>query len=145
MKILLDTSVIVEIDRGNEKVVRLLKRLREQEEDLLVNSITVTETLLGPFLCRNVKEATFKVKEILEQFIRKDIDGETAETAATLFAYLTKENKKDWVEYPDVLIAATFFATRCDALLTLNKKDFLIFPGLKNKVFTPEEFEKQMK
>lgn len=142
-RVLLDTSVIIELERLNEPALSLVKELMRKKEDLCISVITVAELQAGCHLQRDSKKALSGAKEILGQFVWKNIDGETAETLATLYSYLIREKKQNSIEYQDVLIAATFLASRCDFLLTLNKKDFLVFPGLKDKVFTLEEFEKQ--
>ena len=145
MRLLLDTSVIIELERLNEPATSLIKKFMEKKDDIYVSVITVAEIQTGAHLQKDSKKALLGAKEMLGQFVWKNVDGETAEHTATLYAYLIREQKQESIEYQDVLIAATFLASHCDAILTLNKKDFLAFPGLKDKIFTPEEFEKQMK
>ncbi len=143
MKILFDTSILVEVDRHNAEVAHLLRKLAEKRYEFIISTITVAEILTGPYLCREVREAAITAKEILNQFEWKEIDGETAEFTAKLYSYLILSKKQHEIEYPDVLIAATFFSARCDAIITLNKKDFLLFPQLQGKVYTPEEFKEK--
>lgn len=139
MKILCDTSILVEIDRHNESVVRLLKSYLEKDHELVISTITVAEILTGAFLNRKSKDAVLTAKEILNQFTWIAIDSETAETAAELSAALFIDKKQDHVEYQDVLIAASALRANADILLTLNKKDFVLFSSLKDKIHTPEE------
>lgn len=143
MKILCDTSILVEIDRHNETVVQLLQREVEQGKELVISMVTVAEILTGSYLRKDVTTAVITAKEVLNQFLWKEMDGDVAEYCAKLYAYLLLEKKEKVVEYPDVIIAATFLATKSDVLLTLNKKDFLLFPQLENIVFTPEERAKK--
>ena len=140
MKILFDTSIIVEIDRHNSSVIKALKEWTEEGHELLVSTITVSEILTGSYLRKDINVSVLTAKEILNQFIWHEINGETAEKAAKLFSYLIIEKKLESIEYPDVLIGASFLSSGSDALITLNKKDFMILPGLKDKVFTIEEF-----
>lgn len=142
MKILVDTSIIVEIDRHNKEAVAFLQKLVEKNHELIISTVTVAEILTGAHLCRETKTAFLKVKEILNQFDWIEVDGTVAERAAELSAFLWLQNKHESVEYQDVLIAATARATYADALITLNKKDFIVFPDMKNKVYTPQEYGK---
>ena len=139
MKLVVDTSVLVEIDRHNEQTIRLLQKLAEREE-LLISTVTVAEILTGAHLRKDASLAILKAKEVLNQFLWISVDGEVAERVAKLYAFLLFEKKEKSIEYPDVLIAATFLSVRGDILLTLNKKDFQAFPHLKEQVFTPDEF-----
>lgn len=145
MKILLDTSIIVDIDRNNTSVVSLLKKIVEKGDEFVISTVTVAEILTGSYLRRDAKEAVQKAKEVLNQCQWKNVDGETAEKIAQLYSLLLVEKKEQQIEYPDVIIAATFFTSHCDILLTRNKKDFVLFPILKEKVFTPEEFVQYLK
>ncbi|MBI2675061.1 MAG: type II toxin-antitoxin system VapC family toxin [Candidatus Aenigmarchaeota archaeon] len=143
MKILVDTSVIVEIDRGNESVTSLLKSLVKANTELVISTVTVSEILAGSYLTKDVRKAVMTAKEVLNQFLWVDLDGEVAEKTAQLLAYLLSEKRT--IEYQDIVIAATFFTTRSDYLLTLNRKDFLAIPALNKKVYAPDEFRKIIK
>ncbi len=139
MKVLLDTSVIVEIDRQNEQVVRLLQQAVQKGAELVVSTVTVAEILTGSYLRKDVRAAVLTAKEVLNQFAWIDVSGEVADAAAKLTAFLITE--KRMIDYPDILIAATFLAANCDALLTLNRKDFIVFPNLKSRVYSPTEYQ----
>ena len=84
-----------------------------------------------------------KAKEVLNQFLWHEVNGDVAEYCAKLYAYLLVEKKEKSIEYPDVIIAATFLSSKSDFLLTLNKKDFIVFPQLRHVVYTPDEFAKR--
>ena len=58
MKILVDTSIIVEIDRGNKEVTNLLKKILENHE-LIISTITVGEILTGSYLSQLPNRSTF--------------------------------------------------------------------------------------
>ncbi len=143
MRLLFDTSILVEIDRQNEQVVTLLKKWVQEGKELVISTITVAEILTGSYLHRDIRTAVLTAKEVLNQFTWLELDGEIAETTAKLYAYLLLEKKEKSIEYPDVLIAATALAHNCDAIITLNKKDFCLFPHIKEKIYTPNEFEKR--
>lgn len=144
MKLLFDSSIIVEIDRQNEQVVTLLKNLVENKHELIISTITVSEILTGSYLRKDSEEAVIKAKEVLNQFNWKDFDNECAENSAKLFSFLIIEKKEKSVDYPDVLIASTFLTLNCDYLITLNKKDFIIFPKIKDFVLDYKELEKKI-
>ncbi|HLC70971.1 MAG TPA: type II toxin-antitoxin system VapC family toxin [Candidatus Nanoarchaeia archaeon] len=143
MKFLIGTSIIVEIDRHHEDTIQFLQDLVEKKEELIISMATVTEILTGSYLRRDANIAVLRAKEILNQFLWKDFEGETAEIAAKLVSYLLLEKKM--IEYPDIIIAATFVSTKSDYLITLNKKDFIVFPHIKNQVYTPQEFMEKNK
>ena len=145
MKIFFDTTILVDVDRNKQDTINLLKNLVKEKHELVISTITVTEILTGSNLRRDSKESTLKAKAILNQFTWQEIDGETAEIAAKLLAQLIVEKKQESTEYPDVLIAASYFSAQCNTFITLNKKDFTLIPQLKNSVYTPEEFEKKYK
>ncbi|MBI3412650.1 MAG: type II toxin-antitoxin system VapC family toxin [Candidatus Aenigmarchaeota archaeon] len=140
MKVVLDTSVIVEIDRKSEETIKIIKRLVDGGHDILVSTITISEILTGSYLRKDFKKALFEARRILGQFIWVDLSSEIAEKTAQYMAYLVSEGKT--IEYQDVAIAATFRTTGSDYLLTLNKMHFESIPELKGKVYGPAEFRK---
>ena len=91
MKILFDSSIIVEIDRQNEQVITILKDLVNKKHELIISTITVSEILTGSYLRKDSEEAVVKAKEILNQFTWKDFDNESAENSAKLFSFLIIE------------------------------------------------------
>lgn len=143
MKVLLDTSAIVEIDRKNEDVIGIIKRLIDRDHDIVVSAVTISEILTGSYLRKDFKKAVEEAKRILGQFIWIELDAEVAEKTAQYLAYLIVEGSI--IEYQDVAIAATFKITDADYLLTLNKSHFERIPELKGKVYEPKEFGKILK
>lgn len=138
MKIILDTSAIVEIDRKNEEVIKLIKSLIDEDCNIMVSTVTVSEILTGSYLTRDFKKSLSEAKRILGQFIWIELNAEIAEKTAQYMAYLISNGKT--IEYPDVVIAATFKIMQADYLLTLNKAHFQSIPELKDKVYEPKEF-----
>lgn len=139
MKIFCDTSVIVEIDRGNKETTEILNKAIRVGHELLISTITVAEIFTGSYLS-NTKEAILNAKEVLSQFIWQDVDAAAAEIAGKLYAHILIEKKQNEIEYQDIIIAATCLSTRADILLTLNKKDFILLPGIRERARTPAEF-----
>ena len=60
MRVLVDTSILVEIDRHNPRVVDLLKTLSEQQTELLISTTTVAEILTGPYLLKDSQKSLEK-------------------------------------------------------------------------------------
>ncbi|MBI5332342.1 MAG: type II toxin-antitoxin system VapC family toxin [Candidatus Aenigmarchaeota archaeon] len=140
MNVVLDTSIIVEIDRKNKEVIDILKKLIDNNHRILVSTISVSEILTGSYLRKDYKSSVLEAKRILGQFLWIDLDAKIAEKTAQYLAYLITEG--NIIEYQDAAIAATFKTTDSDYLLTLNKNHFERIPDLKNKVFIPKEFVK---
>ncbi|HLC50247.1 MAG TPA: type II toxin-antitoxin system VapC family toxin [Candidatus Nanoarchaeia archaeon] len=143
MRIVLDTSVIVEIDRKNPDVIKIVKKLIDNGSEIILSMITVSEILTGSHLTKNAKESVLEAKRIMGQFIWVELDAEIAEKTAQYLAYLISHGKI--IEYQDVAIAATFKATDSDYILTLNKAHFEHLPELSGKIYTPAEFSKKLK
>jgi len=140
MNVILDTSVIVEIDRKNKEVIDILKKLIDNNHRILISVISVSEILAGSYLRKDYKNSVLEAKRILGQFLWIDLDAKIAEKTAQYIAYLITEGSV--IEYQDVAIAATFKTTDSDYLLTLNKNHFERIPDLKDKIYTPKEFMK---
>ncbi len=139
MKVLLDSSVIVEIDRKNKFVIDTVKNLIAKNHEIIISVVTISEVLVGPCLRRDFKKSLFEAKKLLSQFLWVDFDAKIAERTAYLSAYLIAEGKM--IDYPDIIIAATGIESNSDYILTFNKQHFEVFEDLKKKVFTPEEFK----
>jgi len=142
MKIFIDTSVIVDIERGKEETVELLERLMEENNSILISSVVASEIFTGTYLRTDYKKATKKAKELFTCFQIVPLDMEIAETIGKLNAYLIANGLP--IEYQDVAIAAIFIREKGDWLLTGNKKHFDIIPGVEKAAFTPAELKKKM-
>jgi len=136
-KIFVDTSIIVDVDRGKQDVIDLCIRLTSTNS-AFISTVTVSEILTGSYLRRDYKTAVRKAEKVLSQFCWVPLNGETAKLVAELNAYLISKGQP--IEFQDVVIAASFLLECFDVLLTENKEHFDRFPNLKNKVMTPKEF-----
>ena len=139
MKVLADTSVIIEIERKNGLAIELIKFLINKNADLNISIVTLSEILTGCYLREDYEKSSLEAKRILSQFLWIDMDSEIAEKTAEFLAYLIKKGKI--VEYPDIVIAATFNVIDGDYLITLNKSHFENLPELKGKIMTPKELK----
>jgi len=135
--VLVDTSIIVDVDRGKQEVINLCKQLTSTN-NAFISTVSVSEILTGSYLRRDYSAAIKKAEKVLDQFRWVPLNGEVAKIVAELNAYLISKGQP--IEYQDVAIAACFLAEGCDILLTENKDHFDRLPNLKGKVLTPKEF-----
>lgn len=138
MRILFDTSFLVEIDRNNEKVIKVMRKVNKEE--LFIATVTISEILTGSFLTQEKKSVRKGVK-VLSQFSWIELDWSIAKETGKILASRIEKGKP--AEYQDSVIAASFKALNCDYLLTENKDHFNL-DFLRDKVFTPEEFLKKL-
>ena len=139
MKVLLDTSAIVEIDRKNKLMIDVVKELVNKNADLYLSIVTISEILTGCYLREDSEKTSSEAKRILSQFIWVDMDSKIAEKSAKFMAYLIKKGKM--IEYPDVVIAATFDVISGDYILTLNRSHFESILEMKGKVVNSKELK----
>lgn len=135
--VFVDTSIIVDVDRGKMEVIELCKQLTSTNS-AFISTVSVSEILTGSYLRKDFKTALNKAERVLSQFRWVSLTGETAKLIAELNAYLISKGQP--IEYQDVAIAASFLLECCDVLLTENKNHFDRLPNLKGKVMTPKEF-----
>lgn len=138
--VLVDTSIIVDIDRGKQDVIELCKQYTSTNS-AYISTVSVSEILTGSYLRRDYKVAVKKAERVLSQFRWVPLNGEIAKLIAELNAYLISKGQP--IEYQDVAIAASFLIECCDLLLTENKEHFERLPNLKGKVLTPIEFSQK--
>jgi predicted nucleic acid-binding protein len=135
--VFVDTSIIVDVDRGKEEVIELCKQLT-RTNSALISTVSVSEILTGSYLRRDYQAAVNKAEKVLGQFRVVPLKEKVAKVIAQLNAYLISKGQP--IEYQDVAIAASFLVECCDVLLTENKEHFERLPNLKGKVMTPKEF-----
>jgi predicted nucleic acid-binding protein len=136
MKISLDTSIIVEIERRNEKIIEFIENLLERHE-IFISVVVLSEIFTGTYLRIDYEKATQKAKELFSKFEIIPLNMEIAEIIGQISAFLITNGSI--IEYQDVAIAATFVYKRGEYLLTKNKKHFVRILELRDKVFTPYE------
>ncbi len=141
MKIFIDTSIVVDIEREIEETVNLLQHLILTNHTVLMSTVVASEIFTGTYLRQDYKKATGKAKELFSCFQIIPLDMDIAETTGKISAYLIANGLP--IEYQDVAIAATFVKEKGDWLLTKNKKHFTIIPGLEKAAVTPAEFKKK--
>ncbi len=138
--VFVDTSIIVDIDRGKQDVIALCKQLTSTNS-AYISTVSISEILTGSYLRKDYTAAIKKAEKVLSQFRWVTLNGEVAKIVAELNAYLISKGQP--IEYQDIAIAASFLLECCDVLLTENKDHFERLPNLKNKVMTPKEFNQK--
>lgn len=141
-KVFVDTSIIVDVDRGKQDVIDLCKQITSTNNGL-ISTVSVSEILTGAYLRKDYKAAVKKAEKVLNQFRWVTLNAEVAKIVAELNAYLISKGQP--IEYQDVAIAASFLMECCDVLLTENKNHFERLPNLKGKVMTPKEFRQKFR
>lgn len=134
---MVDTSIIVDVDRGKQDVIDLCKQLTSNNR-AFISTVSVSEILTGAYLRKDYKAALRKAEKVLSQFRWVTLNGEAAKLIAELNAYLISKGQP--IEYQDVAIAASFILESCTVLLTENKDHFERLPSLRGKVMTPKDF-----
>ena len=142
MRIIIDTSVLVHIDRKDQKIIEIMKELHMHHE-LYISTITISEILTGSNLRRDAKKSVEKAKKLFNQIKWISLDSQIAEKVGELNAYLISQGKK--IELPDVIISATSLVNNLDVILTFNNKHFRNIPSLKFKAMTPLQLNIIMK
>lgn len=137
MKLFFDSTVIVEIDRGNSKVRKLMKRMVKEEHELLISSVTVAEILTGAYRKGKVKEA----RKVLGQFQWKDMNGGVADRTGEIMAHLYENGNP--IEFQDVVIAASAEKEEARRLIISNNEHFENM-NLEINIETPEDFSEQV-
>ncbi|MBN2150916.1 MAG: type II toxin-antitoxin system VapC family toxin [Candidatus Lokiarchaeota archaeon] len=133
---MVDTSVIVKIDRHDTATIEALKVLGKKHE-LLFSTITIMEILTGSNMCKDAEAAVKAAKRLLRKMEWVPVDGRVAEKSAQLNAFLIGAGLK--IELPDVIIAATLLVEGASLVLTFNGDHFTRIPILAGKVVTPAE------
>lgn len=137
MKLIFDTSIIIDLDQGRKETRQLMKKIVDKGDEIYISSVVVAEVLAGAYKQGEVEEA----KKVLGQFQWLDMDGQTAETAGEIMADLLK--KGDRIEFQDTVIAASAHQINADKLVTKNKQHFDRI-DFETETTTPEELLKEI-
>lgn len=137
MRVVFDTTGIVDVDRGLEPTVTLLETLVVEGADLFVSTVTVAEAVAGVHLHEDPETAMGTARRVLGQFNWVDVDGEVAQITGELLALL--HGAGDRVGFQDAAIAATHSVVGADALVTSNVDHFQRFGEIRDDVHTPDE------
>jgi predicted nucleic acid-binding protein len=132
MKISLDTSAIVEIERGRADLQKFL------QHDVFISSVVAAEIFTGTYLRRDWKKATSKAKRLFSLFEVVPLDLKIAEVAGKINAKLILKGLQ--IDFQDVLIASTFIVKKGDLLITNNINHFRRIEEISDKIISVREF-----
>jgi len=118
--ILLDTNVLIEILKGNEKTIQKVEALNSE---LYISSVTVMELYYGAINKPEVK----KLEKFMLLFTVVHIDTKISIRSTALIKMYAKSHGLD---IPDSLIAATALEKEV-TLFTYNTKDFKYISNIK--------------
>jgi len=131
VKVVLDTSVLIDHLRGDTRAHRLVTALDGQGDTLSASVLTRVELLAG---MRAAERA--KTRRLMEAVDWLEVDDDLGERAGALAARFLRSHPG--IELVDYVIAAT--AERLGAeLLTRNRKHFPMFPELRDPYLLPSE------
>jgi predicted nucleic acid-binding protein len=119
---LLDTTVLIDLSRGNQTAADFIDQQRENRQSLFVALISAMELIVG---CRNKAEVK-QAQTLLADFILLPATPDSSQLA---YQWLLAYNKSHGLLIPDAMIAATAAVNQL-VLATDNIKDFEILPGL---------------
>jgi tRNA(fMet)-specific endonuclease VapC len=117
--VLLDTNILINILRGAEKEIQVVKLLGY--EQIAISTISVLEVYYGMF--KNEEKET---KNAIKKFVKLHLDKEISQKAVEIM--LAHSNMRPAL--PDCLIAATCIVYNAQ-LFTHNTKDFDYIKGVK--------------
>jgi predicted nucleic acid-binding protein len=135
MAFLIDTSVIVALERRNETdVMRALRNETGQEQLIALSAITVSELLVGVHRAQpesRMRQREAFVEALIDQNPVLDFDLFAARTHARIWAESLATGQR--IPDRDLLIAATAIANDF-TLLSIDASDFSRVPGLKLRI-----------
>ena len=129
MGLVLDTSVLIEAERGKFSLSSLLSKTFPKES-IYISSISVSELYLGAHLSKKSfkEKRTTSIEIMISSLIILDFDSNVARAHAHTWSQLKK--KGNLIGPNDLIIAATCLYHQ-HSLLTFNIKEFSRVPNLK--------------
>ncbi len=125
--ICLDTDILVEFIRNNQKIVNWIAK-NKQKHELATTIINVFELYYGVYVSNNPKAGMEDVEELISKLTILNLSLQSAHEAGRQMAQLKKEGQL--IEFRDILIGAATL-TKGFSLKTNNKKHFDRIKGLK--------------
>ena len=128
----LDTTFLVDLIRGEKKVLDTLEKLEKSEENISISSISVMELVMGASISNNASIENDKIMKLLESLIILNFDKDCAVLAGEIQAPLRK--KGNLIDLEDIMIGATA-VNQNEILITKNKKHFERIPNLEVETY----------
>ena len=120
--ILLDSTVLIDLSRGNEDAIYFIDTLRKNNQEAAISIISSMELIIG---CRNKGEVN-KTLKFLGDYSVIDISIPVSKKAYQL---IIEYSKSHGLVIPDAIIAATALESSL-TLATSNVRHFDIIEGL---------------
>jgi tRNA(fMet)-specific endonuclease VapC len=118
---ILDTSFIIDVLRGEETALKKLQKLEENNEPLNITSISIFELWSGIEQSVKSKKEKEKIEEVLKGRSVYPLDKLAGELAGLIDGKLCKEGRK--VEPQDSMISGIAIREK-EKILTCNSKHF---------------------
>lgn len=120
--ILLDTTVLIDLARGNEQAADFIGQSHKTTRLLAVSVVSAMELIVG---CRNKNEVK-QAQTLIAEFSLLQM---TPAISSQAYDWLLNYSKSHNLLIPDALIGATAFIQDME-LVTSNIKDFQMLPDL---------------
>ena len=123
---ILDTTTIIDILRGNEEILNKIKGLENKNEPLMTTSISVFEIWQGNEDISNIKKRK-KIQELLNSLITLNFDVDSAKEAGSIHGMLRKKGRM--IDPEDSMIAG-IAKVQNEKVLTRNVSHFQRIEGI---------------
>lgn len=124
---ILDTTFIIDVLRGSERVLEWEEKFDKGKEEPLVSAITIMELWEGALRSEKTKEELGKMEELLKGLSSINFDSEDGKTSGELRASLAEGGTP--IDVEDVMIGATALNSN-QKVLTRNPEHFERIEGL---------------
>ncbi len=122
--ILIDTNIIIDFLRKQNKQQSYLWRIKEANFNCIISTITVFELYAGAISSRHKDD----LKKLIKWLDIQPLTTEIAQLSAEIYKNLKVNNQL--IEFRDIFIGATAIAINIP-LLTLNEKHFIRIEGIR--------------
>ena len=123
---ILETSIVIDLLKGNESAVKIYDELEQREMVLFVAAPTIMELWIGALMSKWPEAEKEKINTFTRGVEVLPLDDRAARKAAEITHFLRKTGSQ--IQIQDVMIAA-IAATACEAVVTRDS-DFARIPGL---------------
>ncbi|HLC69360.1 MAG TPA: type II toxin-antitoxin system VapC family toxin [Candidatus Bilamarchaeaceae archaeon] len=129
MKIVLDTTILIDILNEQKEAIGKVEKLRETAT-LYTTAMNIYEVLRGvKLLERNQERYLHGLKILVQNVYVLPFNWETAEKASEIYAGLTKKGKN--IDETDYMIAGCALSNGIETIVTRNERHFEEIGGLK--------------
>jgi len=116
MKLIIDTSVLIDHLRGGTSLYNILDDIEKENAELIIPTVVLFELFSGKSTQKQL--VVDKINKLLKSFQKVELTEKIARRAGELFRDISKN-----LGAPDYIIAASALELNA-VIVTLNKKDF---------------------